>query len=342
MELLLRADASPLIGTGHVMRELALAQAWRAQGGGARFACAQLGGALAERVHAEGFALEAVRAAPGGAEDARATVRLARAQGARWVAVDGYHFGPAYQSHLRAAGLRVLLVDDEARASAFEADVLLNQNLHASERDYGPKAGGARLLLGSQFALLRREFVEAPRPAAEAPERARRVLVTLGGADPDNATERVLRALLALHDSELEIVCLIGAANPHAERLRALAAPPRLVLLEAVSDVPRWMRWAELAVSAAGSTSWEFCYMGVPVLALVLADNQAPIARSLAERGAAVSLGRASQTDETRIARAVAELIPDGACRSALARQARALVDGRGAERVARAMREAA
>src|SRR5258705_3656609 len=129
MQLILRADASARIGTGHVMRCLALAQAWLDGGGQACFACAECPPALQQRLAGEGVTSETIHAEPGGAEDARATARLARKRGARWIALDGYHFGPSYQAHLRAAGLRLLLLDDEARASSYEADLLLNQNL---------------------------------------------------------------------------------------------------------------------------------------------------------------------------------------------------------------------
>ncbi|TAJ15991.1 MAG: UDP-2,4-diacetamido-2,4,6-trideoxy-beta-L-altropyranose hydrolase [Planctomycetota bacterium] len=257
MELLLRADASSAIGTGHVMRCLALAQAWTERGGVASFASADCASALAARLSTEGFELQPIDARAGSAEDARATIRLARRRGARWVALDGYHFGAPYQAHLRAAGLRVLLFDDEARAGAYEADLLLNQNLHAAERDYGWRSGSARLLLGSQYALLRREFRRGAQPREDVPERAHRLLVTLGGADPSNATERVLRALTRLRIPDLEVLCLAGAANPHYDALARRAAPPHVRVERATSDMPACMAWADMAISAAGTTSWE-------------------------------------------------------------------------------------
>lgn len=342
MELLLRADASSAIGTGHVMRCLALAQAWTERGGGASFTSAECAAPLVERLASEGFALHALDARAGSAEDARATIRLARKRGARWIALDGYHFGAPYQAHLRAAGLRVLLFDDEARAVAYEADLLLNQNLHAAERDYGWRCGSARLLLGSQYALLRREFRRGARPHDDVPARAQRLLVTLGGADPSNVTERVLRALARLRIPDLEVLCLAGAANPHYDALARHAAPPRVRVERASTDMPGCMEWADLAVSAAGTTSWELCFMGLPTIALVLADNQQRIAGSLAERGVVLSLGRAEQAGEEQLERAVGELVENAALRRTLSTQARALVDGRGAERVAAALQEAA
>jgi len=342
MKLLLRADASSAIGTGHVMRSLALAQAWSERGGEALFATAVCTPALVERLGAEGLEQHALQVRPGSAEDARATIRLARRHGARWVALDGYHFGPTFQADLRAAGLRVLLFDDEARAATYEADLLLNQNLHATPRDYDRRSGAARLLLGSQYALLRREFRRTEPVWREPLARARRLLVTLGGADPGNATERVLRALARLRIPQLEVLCLAGAANPHHESLLRLAQPPRMRVERSTEDMPACMAWADLAISAAGTTSWELCYMGLPTITLVLADNQARIAASLAERGVVLSLGRAEDIGAGALERTIGEAVEDQQLRRTLARQARALVDGRGAERVVAALQEAA
>jgi UDP-2,4-diacetamido-2,4,6-trideoxy-beta-L-altropyranose hydrolase len=342
MDLLVRADASAAIGTGHVMRCLALAQAWVERGGRARFASAACPEALAERLASEGFECERLHTRAGGAEDARATLRLARKHGARWIALDGYHFSPPYQAQLRAAGARVLLFDDEARAPAYAADLLLNQNLHASSGDYGWKSGSARLLLGSQYALLRREFRHGAGVHERVAPRARRLLVTLGGADPSNATERVLRALRRLRRADFEVLCLAGAANPHFDTLKHYADPPHLRVEHSTSDMPARMAWADLAISAAGTTTWELCFMGLPTLSIVLADNQQRIAHSLAERGAALSLGRAEALREDVLERAVGELAEDEALRATLSSQGRALVDGRGAERVADALWEAA
>ena len=116
--LLIRSDASIAIGTGHVMRCLALAQAWRDAGGNVTFAMAEATPSIEARLRIEGVNVVRLPVPPGSTEDSARTCDLARQENAAWVVVDGYQFGSAYQTALRAAGLKVLFVDDHGmRAS---------------------------------------------------------------------------------------------------------------------------------------------------------------------------------------------------------------------------------
>jgi UDP-2,4-diacetamido-2,4,6-trideoxy-beta-L-altropyranose hydrolase len=133
---------------------------------------------------------------------------------------------------------------------------------------------------------------------------------------------------------------LIGGANPHREALeRAAAACPHPVEPAVdVLDVPERMAWADLAVAAAGGSSWELARVGTPQIAIVLADNQRPAGRALGEQGLAVSLGWHADVSTGDIAGAVAGLAADAPRREELSRRGQALIDGRGALRVLSAM----
>ena len=126
--LIIRADASIAMGTGHVMRCLALAQAWQDQGGQCIFAMAETTAASEGRIRGEKFEVTPVRASPGTLQDAEQLVQLALAHDATWVVVDGYQFDVEYQRRLKAGGLKVLVVDDTGHACAYVADVVLDQN----------------------------------------------------------------------------------------------------------------------------------------------------------------------------------------------------------------------
>src|SRR5437667_346563 len=112
MQVIFRVDASPVIGTGHVMRCLALAQACRRSGGSAIFGSAEITPALDTRLTGEGFQSVRLSTAPGSVEDATNTVAVALEHNASWVVADSYNFGTDYQHAIKAAGLRLLLLDD--------------------------------------------------------------------------------------------------------------------------------------------------------------------------------------------------------------------------------------
>lgn len=336
--LLIRADASTAIGTGHVMRCLALAQAWRRTGGRVCFLQAETVSALTERVLAVGIKVETILAAVGSEADAQATISQAQSCGALWVVADGYRFGVEWQRRVRAAGLRVLLLDDYGHAPEYAPDVLLNQNMAVTESLYPHCAVETRCLLGTRFVLLREEFLSWRSRRRDGREGSRNILVTLGGGDPDNVTGQVLQDLRTLPDAR--IVVVVGGGNPNLGALRAMigATGPAVEWVANATNMPELMAWADIAVSAAGSTSWELAFMGLPAVLLVVTDNQAGIAAALAERGVSINLGASQSLAPGRIADAVSALLADGARRREMCAKGRALIDGHGAARVVAAL----
>jgi len=336
--VVLRADASASVGTGHVMRCLALAQAVAAAGGRAVLAVAECPEPLVERARGAGVHVERLDAEVGSADDVAATLEVAASVGAPWVLLDGYRFGLDVQRALRGGGRRVALVDDFGHLDGYDVDLLLNQNSHAEASAY---PGVPTCLVGPRYALLRPEFVRAVegRPAARVDGPARRVLVTMGGSDPGNATTRVLKALARVPSEGLEIRAVVGAANPHGAQVAAAAAAlDRCEVIAPVEDMVPLLDWADLAVCAGGSTLWEMAALGVPVACVVVADNQAPIAVDLERRGMVAHLGWDRDLEPEACARTLAALLSDGERRAAMAAVGRGLVDGRGAARVAAAL----
>ena len=329
--LLVRADASASIGVGHVMRCLALAEAWLEDGGRVTFAMNEVPDALAARIERAGAAIARVTTP-------EETVRVAREQGAAVAVIDGYHLGAAYQVALAAAGRRVLVIDDAGETATASATLVLNQNAHASFSLYAALSTTPQLLLGLDYALLRREFRD-PAPARDVPDVARRVLVTFGGADPAQLAPRALEALAPLDG--LEVVLVAGAANPRARALRVPVGAHAAIRIEtaAVDDMAARMRATDLALIAAGSTSWELAASGVPMLAVVTADNQRGVAAAIAELGIGESLGVAEGLSAGAIRDAVVRLAADATARRAMALRGREVVDGNGAQRVCRALR---
>ena len=334
--LLIRADASTQMGTGHVMRCLALAQAWQDKGGQVTLAATTFPPALGERLASEGLTLVTLTAEPGSPDDAQQTAEHARALGATWVIVDGYQFGAAYQRALKDAGLRVLFMDDYGHAGTYCADIVLNQNSYAHEGLYVQRASHTRLLLGPQYVLLRREFWPWRGWRRETSEVARKVLITMGGSDPDNVTLKVIRALDQIEAPGLEVTVIVGGGNPHFTEIEAAAQISRhqIKVERNVSDMPTLMAWADVAVTAGGSTCYELAFMGVPALIIVLAENQQPGAAALAEAGIAWNFGWHSHVEALVLAVSLNQIFGDAATRTMMAQCGQALIDGHGSVRI--------
>jgi len=331
--LLLRTDAAPRMGTGHVMRCLALAQAWQDAGGQPVFAMAESLPGIDSRLEAERMRVERLQTAPASDADARQCLELARRLNAAWLALDGYHFDDRFEQSVKKDGLQLLALDDYGHGRHDAADLVLNQNLHVEASLY-PGRDRARVLLGPAFALLRREFVRCRGWTRQAPEQAGKLLVTLGGVDADNVTLKVIQALE--QSSELEAVVVVVGDNPHLPELQTAAQRCRGVvrLLTHASNMPELMMWADMAVAAGGTTSWERAFFGLPGLVIILADNQRPIAEALDKEGLARNLGWHGELSISALAEAIHQLRSDRQRRMAAATLGPRCVDALGAQRV--------
>lgn len=332
--LLLRADASVRMGTGHVMRCLALAQAWQDMGGETTLLSHALPAALAERMAAEGVHLQVL---PDAAADAFETGRAAAE--ADWLVVDGYHFGPSYFAHVIQAARHTLMLDDLGQLPHFSAELILNQNISACESMYFSRDKGTSLLCGCSYALLRREFRRAHvvRGTSAACER---VLVTLGGSDPENVTQKVINALEAVPQLRAKVV--LGAANPRREALQEYckARGGHIELVPPVEDMVPLMDWAHLAVSAGGTSVLELASRGVPTILLATADNQRAVCETMHANRVMLSVGWHEDASIDMLAATIRHLASEDGrgLRGEFTMRGTALVDGRGAPRVAREM----
>ena len=329
--VLFRCDGGPELGMGHLMRCRALAAEFAALGWNCAFAVTKATAAL--------LADATTIVVPAGLDGARAVAESTTPFDC--LVVDHYGLDANFETAARGRTPVVLVIDDLAdRPHA--CDVLIDPNPGRTEADYaGLVPRHARFLLGPQYALLRREFVER-RPAEERPPRrqAGRLLITFGGADPDNMSERALQALQHLSPTTIQTTLVIGPANRHRERLTALAN--RLGVQVAIDppDLAALMLQADMAIASASTSCWELACLGVPGLLVVTADNQRPTARAAQQAGTAVVLGGSDHLDAQSLAAAIASLASDEASRGGMSAAGRKLVDGRGAARVATAVAE--
>lgn len=339
MKILLRADGSTGRGSGHLMRGLALAQAARAAGDEVSFVVAEIPAAVRSRLTDEGFEVLEIAEEPASEADARRLAALANERGARWIVLDGYHFALPYQRITSGGRAAVLVVDDHAQIGTYDARLILDQNPGVPPEVYRDRSADCDLLMGPRHALLRREFLDA-KPVPVGPE-VRRVLLNLGGADAANVTGEILRRLVRRPwPRQISLEVLVGPANPHRPALEAeFATNPELRprFLEPTRDMPGLFGSADLVITAGGTSCWELCRLGRPMVVLAIATNQDCVLHALETHGAAIVLGSVPGALD-RVAEKTYQVLTDEALRMGLAERARALIDGRGSTRVHAAM----
>lgn len=337
MNIAFRVDASQEIGLGHLMRCLTLANALRAEGAACMFLCSS--NPINMLVMDAGHALyELPEDRLNEAADAEASQQLLDTP-IDWLIVDHYGLGSAWETAMRGHAHWLAAIDDLANRR-HDVDLLLDQNeLDGRDHRYDdmlPK-NSARLL-GPRYALLRPEFsdVDCDR---EREGTLQRLLVNFGGTDPANATGLALRALEQLGWFDRRIDVVIGRLHPQAKAIAArCAAQPNWTFHVQTPHIAGLMKAADLALGAAGTSTWERCAVGLPSVMLSVADNQRPLAAAAAEAGAALWPGDAAHVDAKQLAALLATLDQCPQWLRSMSRAARMLCDGRGTRRVVRAL----
>jgi UDP-2,4-diacetamido-2,4,6-trideoxy-beta-L-altropyranose hydrolase len=341
MRIALRADASVVLGSGHVMRCLTLAETLRQQGDEVRFLCREEPGHMAGLIRRRGFACDLLSTEMTLAEDA-AQSSAVLASGVDLLLVDHYRLDDRWESAMRSRAKALAVIDDLADRR-HDCDLLLDQNLmpDMEQRYRGRVPIGCRLLLGPEYLLLREEFRRLAALTPERDGRLRRLLLFFGGSDPDDLTGRALDELDSL-DPPLHGDVVIGSGNRQLARLRSRCEQSggRWLLHVQTERMAELMAAADLTLGAGGSSHWERCLLGLPALVVTVAANQVLATRMLDERGACRWLGDVTELSGTPFRDAVSRyrFEPEALCR--MSRIARAIVPpGDGVKKVAAALR---
>ena len=368
MKVAFRVDASLQAGSGHVMRCLTLADALAAQGAQCHFISRELAGNLLALIQQRGYVVGVL---PPPAEptqvsalednkndsvsrtvyegwlgipfkkDAEQTRAILENLQPDWLVVDHYALDQRWEAALRPHYKKLLVIDDLADRP-HQCDVLLDQNLGRQPQDYANLVPAqCQLLIGPQYALLRPEFAALRAYSLQRRQQPvlKQVLITMGGVDQPNATGQVLQALKGCTlPQDCRISVVMGLQAPWLPQVRAQVQDmpwPTEVLVN-ISDMAQRMADSDLAIGAAGSTSWERCCLGLPTLLVVLADNQRLGAKALQEAQAAHLIG-----DVSDIAMKLPLAINASASHHRLQEMSTAtaaITDGRGVDKVLKAM----
>jgi len=342
-----RVDSSTEIGSGHVMRCLALAEALRDRGAAVTFICRDHEGHLVEVIRARGFAA-AVLPAPRTGRDAAcgmlgvpweqdATDTLEALQtDADWLVVDHYGLGASWEAAMHEQVPHILVMDDLADRH-HDCDVLIDPTYPGDAPRYsGLVPTTAHLLLGPRYAQMSGAYAAAVERSGAAPRDGSRLLVFYGGTDIHDLTSRTLRAASREGLSDLPADVIVGATNPQRSAVEALARtrpgttvhPPQ----PALADL---MARCSIAATAGGVTLWERLCLGLPGVVVSLAENQVDSCQALAEAGLITYLGGIEEASDDVIADALQHMLDEPTLTAETAEAGQALVDGLGARRVA-------
>ncbi len=340
MRVVVRADASVAIGTGHVMRCLTLAEALRTQGHHAEFICREAEGDLTKFIESEkGFPVHLLPKAGSHEEDARQSAVYLQNASVDWLVVDHYGLDEAWETQLRPHTKRLMVIDDLADRP-HRCDLLLDQNFAIDTTRYDALIPShCTKLLGPEYALLRSEFAAARARLAKRQGKPERLLLSFGGSDPTGETVEVLRQLQAADAKfELHIDCVVGASHPALDEVKNLVeALPDVRLHTQTQQMAVLMAQADLCLGAGGSTLWERCCLGLPTLTVAISEHQVPFCERLAKLGYLVYLGDVSRKRIDYL-QAIHEAVVSINDLRALAEKGMTLVDGAGRHRVVTAL----
>jgi len=329
----IRVDASPIMGGGHVMRCLALADGLTDIGWHCIFA---IRANTIETVPVFTSSSHEILSLEDDEADEAAELRRRIPEGCALLVIDHYGRDSRFESACRGWASTIMAVDDLANRR-HDVDILLDQTLNRLESDYRPLVPpNCRLLLGPQWVPLRPEFAAARSGAlARRDGLLRRLLVSVGATDPRDVTSMVLRAV-EQSGLDLAVDVAIGSASPNIATLRqaATASQGRVRLHENGRAMAELMTEADLAVGASGVSSWERCCLGLPTLAVVIADNQRLSIQALTLRGAVVALGDWTKYSESGVVAALRSLAADPKRLRGLAQAAAGVCDGGGVGRI--------
>lgn len=331
MKVLFRVDASRQIGLGHLMRCLALAEALKERNCDPFFLTRDSDGTGINMIRKNGFKkIEIMVSKADLRGDFNILKMMAFKHGIGVIVTDSYNLTNAYYRDIKKTGFKLLVIDDFG-GNHIPADIILNQNIYADRLAYS-RNSKTKLLLGPRYALLKKPF-SIYRDRYKLKKYSNKILVTLGGGEKmEGCIIKMVRAIEQLGQSNLHFR-IIGRLKP-ALKNRLKNNSIRFDLKDIVNNIWEDMLWADLAICGGGTTTYELCCLGVPFMTVIVADNQEFNAELLERENISINLGWYNKLNTEEIKIKLSDLIDDYKRRTIMSKNARKLVNGKGAGRV--------
>ncbi len=331
--LVIRADGSATIGGGHIMRCLAVAQLWAERYGKVVFVSAEITTELAFAIANAGHDLKKIDADRGGAEDAKILANYGYHFLANTIVLDGYCFDLDYQKQLRRDAWTLVVYDDHGQRNGFFCDVLINQNIQATSEMYLGKATADTLLMGSDYAALRKEFASSAGTSRNY-NKSNEILISLGLGDMTCMINDILAAVKesTVRHTKLHIAAT-GSDIPEIEKA-GQKFNLQLHVKPQFDDIARRLQKSFFSILSASGTAHESACLATPMILVSVADNQLPAYRGFVSKNAALAGGISASFDKRTCTEAIDEIANSEKLRRTLGTNARNAVDGMGASRV--------
>ena len=330
----IRADANEQIGSGHVMRCLAIAKELLNIGEEVLFITAdnkgdiliQQGGFESICMHSDWTDMESEL------KDLRNCIVRYKP---RLLLIDSYYVTKEYFEKLH--GLSALAYIDDLNSACWKVDLLINYNIFAMALDYSSyRARKTKLLLGPRYVPLRKEFQNLV--FCENRDKVKNIFVSAGGSDPERVTEKFLEYICGEKEFEnIDFHFVVGALNPRLESIKNKARTVKNVLLHInerhMGDL---MQSCDIAVAAAGTTLYELCACGVPTITYTLADNQLVAAEEFNKQEIMINVGdcRGNLQLFEILKQVLQKMINHAEMRKKISQRMRQCVDGKGVRRL--------
>lgn len=317
MNIVIRADASIQIGSGHIMRCLTLANELKNRGVRVYFICRELAGHLCDLIESQGFKVFRIAYKESFSEmnDAERTYQILTKEMLiiDWLIVDHYQLGERWERQFRSVSTKIWVIDDFTDRK-HDCDVLLNQNLVEDKEllyhDLVPT--NCRKLIGPTYTLLRPEFRRERENHFIRNGQVNRIFIFFGSSDPTNETMKTLQALKKLYLQNTLIDVVTGEFNQNKELVKQMCAEMEHVAYYCQIDfMAELMNKSDLAIGSVGTTTWERACLGLPTITIVIAKNQEEVAKTMAKAGAIHNLGWYEDVTLDNLCEAVQVMLDD-------------------------------
>ena len=340
MNIVFRVDSSLEVGTGHVMRCLTLAEQLERSGCKAFFICRQLEGSISKLITDKRFTLFEIQSdkivdifkwyQENWQQDSLSTINLIKKSSVQFdlIIVDHYGLDEKWESNVKPFVKKLMVIDDLANRK-HNCHILLDQNykenLEVKYKTLVPN--NCKLLLGPSYVLLRDEFVVKANQIKTRNGHINRILIFFGGTDPTNETLKALKSL-SKRDNNIQFDVIVGATNENKHQVKTLCdGLGHFHFYSQVDNISEFMYHADLAIGAGGITTWERCFMGLPSITIIIADNQREVTEAVARYGATINLGESKHVSEEMIYNQVLTLLTSPVIVNKLSKSAISLVN---------------